>query len=109
MVNSGNGIDIYRRGYGNMRTPLKHNLGSKFRPMRSTYLEMFILDKHRSRLGQEKANLSRRIAQIEAELVGLNHKIEVMKGEMESEMNQMGDEASETGMEPGIRTQPMGY
>jgi len=63
--------DIHRKGYSNLKTAIKHNLATKSRPMRSGYLEMFIIDKHRSRLLQERKNLTRRVNQINAELVNI--------------------------------------
>ncbi|WP_139163872.1 hypothetical protein [Desulfoluna spongiiphila] len=109
MAKHRHGKDIYRRGYGNMRTPIKHNIAAKFRPVQSSYLEMFILDKHRSRLRQERANLLRRIHEIEAELSCLDAKILEMRDGVEEEMDQMSDEPAAPGGETGIRTIPLGY
>ena len=67
-----------KRGYSAMKTPIKHSLTTKSRPVKSSYLEIFIMDKHRSRLKQEKANLSRRINQIQKELASLDKAIAVM-------------------------------
>ena len=72
------GKDAVRRGYSKMRTATKHNIITKSRPAKSSYLEIFIMDKHRSRLKQEKANLSRRINQIQKELASLDKAIAVM-------------------------------
>ena len=110
MAKHRHGKDIYRRSYGNMRTPIKHNLAAKFRPVQSGYLEMFSLDKHRTRLRQERANLLRRVHEIEAELVGLDAKIREMRSGVEEEMEQMDEEQVEKqGPESGIRTMPLGY
>jgi len=109
MAKHRHGKDIYRRGYGNMRTPIKHNIAAKFRPVQSSYLEMFILDKHRSRLRQERANLLRRIHEIEAELSCLDAKIHEMRDGVEEEMDQMSDEPVGPGGETGLRTIPLGY
>ena len=40
--------------------------------MRSGYLEMFIIDKHRSKLLQERVNLTKRINQINAEIARID-------------------------------------
>ncbi len=102
--------DIYRRGYGNMPTPIRRNLAAKFRPVQSSYLEMFILDKHRARLRQEKANLSRRILEIESELAGLNDKITEMRNGVEYEMDQVAHEpTTNSADEAALRTMALGY
>ena len=64
--------DTHRQGCSNLKTAIKHNLGTKSEPMRSGYLEMFIIDKHRSKLLQERANLTKRTNQINAEIVRID-------------------------------------
>ena len=70
--------DAVRRGYPKMRTAIKHNIITNSRPVKSSYLEMFIMDNHRSRLKQEKANLNRRINQIQSELASLDKAISML-------------------------------
>ena len=67
-----------RRGYSGIKTPIKHNLTTKSRPVKSSYLEIFIMDKHRSRLKQERANLSDKIYEIDKELASLDKAIALM-------------------------------
>ncbi len=67
-----------KRGCLQRNSAIKHGLTTKSRPVKSSYLEIFILDKHRSRLRKEKANLTRRINQIHKELAALDKAIATM-------------------------------
>ncbi|MBC8441228.1 MAG: hypothetical protein H8D87_16265 [Deltaproteobacteria bacterium] len=89
MSSSPYGKAIIKRGCSKMKTAIKHSLTTKSRPVKSSYLEIFIMDKHRSRLKQEKANLSNRINQIHKELASLDKAIAVMGKDVKGDIGSM--------------------
>ncbi|MBU1340508.1 MAG: hypothetical protein KKE44_10400 [Proteobacteria bacterium] len=78
-----------KRGCSKRNTAIKHSLTTKSRPVKSSYLEIFIMDKHRSRLKQEKANLTRRINQIHKELASLDKAIAAMGRDVKENIGSM--------------------
>ncbi|MBU0465625.1 MAG: hypothetical protein KKE12_18855, partial [Proteobacteria bacterium] len=70
--------DAVRRGLSEIRTATKNNISAKSWPVKSSYLEMFIMNNHRSRLKREKANLNLRFNQIQSELASLDKAISMM-------------------------------
>jgi predicted RNase H-like nuclease (RuvC/YqgF family) len=84
--------DTYRIGYAQLKTPIKCGITTKSRPVRSDHLEIYVLEKHRLRLKQERANISRRIDQIDAELSNINERIYSMKTEVEQDICNMSHE-----------------
>ena len=93
MSSLSHGKDAVRRGYSKMRTAIKHSTITKSRPVKSSYLEMFIMDNHRSRLKQEKANLNRRINQIQKELASLDKAVVVMGKNVKSDIASMSNKS----------------
>ena len=93
MSSLSHGKDAVRRGYSKMRTAIKHKIITKSRPVKSSYLEMFIMDNHRSRLKQEKANLNRRINQIQKELTSLDKAVVVMGKNVKSDIASMSNKS----------------
>ncbi|MCF8074745.1 MAG: hypothetical protein K9K87_01040 [Desulfotignum sp.] len=83
------GKKIVRSGSLKRKTAIKHSLTTKSRPVKSSYLEIFIMDKHRSRLKQEKANLSYRINQIHKELASLDKAIAAMSRDVKEDVGSM--------------------
>ena len=78
-----------KRGNLKRKTAIKHSLTTKSRPVKSSYLEIFIMDKHRSRLKQEKANLSCRINLIHKELASLDKAIAAMGRDVKEDIGSM--------------------
>lgn len=102
--------DIYRRGYEKVKSPIKHSLTAKSRPARASFLEVFILDKHRGRLRQEKANLTRRITEIDREIGLLDREIDAMRRKVEVDMGQLAGRVDGAPYEePPVRTMPITY
>jgi len=102
--------DIHRQGCSNLKTAIKHNLGTKSRPMRSGYLEMFIVDKHRSRLLQEKANLSKRVKQIDAEIAHIDKELAERKSVVEHDIHSIDHRGiAEDKVIENIKSMPLDY
>lgn len=93
-----------KRGYSGIKTPIKHSLTTKSRPVKSGYLEIFIMDKHRSRLKQERANLSTRIYEIDKELAALDKAIAVMGRDVGGDIGFMSPPAAAASFAKEVET-----
>jgi len=89
MSNLLQGKKVIKSGSLKRKTAIKHSLTTKSRPVKSSYLEIFIMDKHRSRLKQEKANLSCRINQIHKEIASLDKAIAAMGRDVKEDLGSM--------------------
>ncbi|MBU1344138.1 MAG: hypothetical protein KKE44_20820 [Proteobacteria bacterium] len=78
-----------KRGCLKRNSAIKRSLTAKSRPVKSSYLGIFIMDKHRSRLRQEKANLTRRINLIDKELASLDKAIAEMGKDVKGDIGSM--------------------
>ena len=74
-----------RRGVSSLKTGVKSRSTKKGRTTQADYLEIFIREKHRARLHQEKTNLNRRINQINVELECLEKEVKNLKLELEED------------------------
>ena len=78
-------MNTKRRGVSNLKRGVRSRLTKKGRATRADYLEIFIREKHRARLNQEKSNLSRRINQIDGELACLEKEVKNLKLDLEED------------------------
>ena len=84
------GRDICQRGHRFVKSSIRQGIKAIVRPVHSSdYLEMFILDKRRFRLKQERDNILFRRAQIEMELTDLDQRINSIKKRVESDLSQV--------------------
>lgn len=74
-----------RRGVSHLKTGVGFNLRKKGHSTQADYLEIFIREKHRARLNQERSNLNRRINQIDGELACLEKEVKNLKLELEED------------------------
>lgn len=74
-----------RRGVSNLKRGVSSSLTQRSHGARADYLEVFIREKHKARLNQEKTNLSRRITQINEELECLEKEVKNLKLELEED------------------------
>lgn len=104
------GKEAYRRSYGSMKTPIKHGMTTRSRTPNSSFLEIFIMDKHRTRLNQERANLARRIGEIDHEIAALNKQINNLKKEVGMNLNTMSGESVARGCDlKTVKSMPLTY
>lgn len=112
------GRDISQRVRGLVKSPIRQGIKAIVRPVHSScYLEMFILDKRRFRLKQERDNILFRRAQIEMELTDLDRRINSIKKRVESDLSQVSHASSRVvgradGSDLGpieLHTMPMDY
>jgi CII-binding regulator of phage lambda lysogenization HflD len=75
-----------KRGYSQIKSPIKSNMTTKYRPKRRDYLEIFILEKHKSRMIQERSNLGCRVNQIDQDIEKINKSIEQLRQEIDHEV-----------------------
>jgi len=93
-----------------MKTPIKHSRTARSRPSRASFLEVFILDKHRGRLKQEWSNLNRRLNEIEGELEALERELKTKRQMLAVDMDQMGDGGASSFQEArNVRTMSITY
>ena len=92
-----------------MRPPIKRGLNAKIRPVQSRHLEMFILAKHCDRLRQERANLQRRVNQIDEELSKIHNRITNLRKEISGEVESMLAPLEAEGHRACFTTIPMEY
>ena len=78
-------MNTKRRGVSNLKRGANSILAQRGHNTRSDYLEVFIREKHKARLHQEKTNLNRRINQINEELACLEKEVKNLKLELEED------------------------
>ncbi len=67
------------RSVSDINTAVSSKLRSRPRLKRAEFLDMFILEKNKVRLEQERANLNRRVSQIEKDISVIDGEIEILK------------------------------
>ncbi len=75
-----------RRTLSDIKTAVRSKIRSKPRVTGSEYLEMFVLEKNKARLEQEKQNVDKRKTQIEKDISVINEELETLE-DMVSETN----------------------
>ena len=68
-----------RRTVSDIKTAVRSKIHSKPRVVGSEFLEMFILEKNRSRLEQEKAYVEKRQALIDKDIALIESELEILK------------------------------
>jgi len=66
------------RSVSDINTAVSAKLRSRPRLKRAEFLDMFILEKNKVRLEQERENLSKRVSQIEKDISVLDGEIEIL-------------------------------
>jgi predicted nucleic acid-binding Zn-ribbon protein len=74
-----------RRGVSNLKRGVRSSLTQRGHSARADYLEIFIREKHKARLHQERSNLNGRISQINDELACLEKEVKNLKLELEED------------------------
>ena len=94
---------IYRKSYSNLKTPLKSNITTKSQPTQSSYMEIFILDKHKTQKKQEKNNLERRIKELNSLIEKINKKMDEIKKKIDIRDNEKDNESEDIDMENDVQ------
>ncbi len=79
------------RGITSIKTSQKSKIRSMPRAKGAEHLELFLLEKNKTRLEKEKTNVDKRITQIAEDLKSIDEEVSELKGLVANEKGKEGD------------------